>query len=70
MQQLPPFPDNAPEHEPGQPATPTPEPARPTPPGQPTEVPSETPGAEPPIDVPSPGGPDTNTPPTPISPVS
>ena len=57
MQQLPPFPDDAPGFEP-------------TEPGQPTEAPVESPGTQPPIDVPSPSSPGNDPSSTPISPVS
>ena len=56
MQQLPPFPDDAPGFEPSQP-------------GQPSEVPPETPPAEAPVDVPSPPSPGNDPNPTPISPI-
>jgi hypothetical protein len=68
MQQLPPFPDDAPGFEPGNPAPGT-EPAQPSQPGQPSETPSEEPMTQPDIDVPSPGSPGNDPSPTPISPV-
>lgn len=61
MQQLPPFPDDAPGVEPGAPT--------PSQPGKPSETPTETPPAEAPVDVPSPSSPGTEAPATPISPV-
>ena len=69
MQQLPPFPDDAPGGDPAQPGQPTPNPAQPSEPGQPTRAPSETPPQGPDIDVPSPSSPGTEAPTTPISPV-
>lgn len=68
MQQLPPFPDDAPGFEPGQPSQPT-EPGQPSQPGQPTPAPAEEPGTSPSIDVPSPSTPGTEQPTTPISPI-
>jgi hypothetical protein len=65
MQQLPPFPDDAPGFEPDTPS----DPAQPSQPGQPTEAPAEAPGTQPAIDVPSPASPGTDPSPTPISPV-
>lgn len=65
MQQLPPFPDDAPGFEPANPN----EPAEPSQPGQPSETPTEAPPAQAPIDVPSPSSPGTESPATPISPV-
>ena len=65
MQQLPPFPDDAPGFEPAQPT----EPGQPTQPGQPSEAPSETPPMAPDVDVPSPSQPSVDPSPTPISPV-
>ena len=65
MQQLPPFPDDAPGFEP----SPGQEPAQPSQPGQPSITPEEAPPAQAPVDVPSPATPGTETPSTPISPV-
>ncbi len=59
MQQLPPFPDDAPGFEPAQPSEP----------GQPTPAPSEDPGTMPAIDVPSPASPGNDPSSTPISPI-
>ena len=85
MQQLPPFPDDAPGFEPGapepsvpgQPAPPAQPsepgqpapPAQPSEPGQPTPAPQEAPPSYAPIDVPSPSAHGTETPTTPISPI-
>ena len=68
MQQLPPFPDDAPGFEPGNPAPGT-EPVQPSQPGQPSEAPAEAPGTQPDVDVPSPASPGNDPSPTPISPV-
>lgn len=65
MQQLPPFPDDAPGFDPVTPQ----EPGQPSQPGQPSITPTEEPPAQAPIDVPSPSTPGTETPSTPISPV-
>ena len=65
MQQLPPFPDDAPGFEPSTPS----EPEQPSQPGQPSEAPAEAPGTRPSIDVPSPASPGNDPSPTPISPV-
>jgi hypothetical protein len=59
MQQLPPFPDDAPGFEPSTPSEPA----------QPSVTPQEAPPMEAPIDVPSPSDPGTDAPATPISPV-
>lgn len=59
MQQLPPFPDDAPGFDPAEPSQP----------GQPSVTPTEEPPAQAPIDVPSPSTPGTETPSTPISPI-
>jgi hypothetical protein len=65
MQQLPPFPDDAPGFEP----TPPEHPAEPNEPAQPSIAPDEAPPAQAPIDVPSPSSPGTESPTTPISPI-
>ena len=62
MQQLPPFPDDAPGFEPVEP--------QPGQPGQPSEAPAETPPQGPDIDVPAPSVPGTQPPTTPISPIA
>jgi hypothetical protein len=64
MQQLPPFPDDAPGYEPVEPSTP----GQPTEPGTPSEAPSESPPMAPDVDVPAPNQPGTQPSPTPISP--
>lgn len=68
MQQLPPFPDDAPGFEPGNPV-PGQEPNQPSQPGQPSETPSEAPDTQPAIDVPSPTSPGIDPSPAPISPI-